>query len=80
MESTTAFQTAEFTVRADRDVPVEVDGEWVGRYTEVRFKEAATLLRVLAPDVPPAGRFADTLKSFFHWPKREPELQTSRSR
>ena len=79
MESTVAFQSADFTVRADREVPVEVDGEWAGRYTEVRFKETATHLRVLAPDGPPAGRLADTLKSLFHWPKREPELQTSRS-
>jgi YegS/Rv2252/BmrU family lipid kinase len=80
MGSTSAFQSDDFTVRADREVPVEVDGEWAGRYTEVRFKETATRLRVLAPDGPPAGGLADTLKALFHWPKREPELQTSRSR
>ena len=77
MESTSYFQTEAFTVTADREVPVEVDGEWLGRFTEVRFKETANRLRVLAPDGPLAGNFAETLKSLLNWPRRQPELQTS---
>lgn len=79
MESTCAFQAADFTVHAEREVPVEVDGEWVGRFTEVRFRQSAAKLRVLAPDAPPQGGLADTLKSWLQWPKRQPGLQTSRA-
>jgi diacylglycerol kinase (ATP) len=49
MESTCYFQAAEFTVTADRESPLQVDGEWVGRFTEVKFKETANRLRVIAP-------------------------------
>lgn len=79
MESTTYVQTEGFTVHADREVPVEVDGEWVGRFSEVRFKETASRLRVLAPDGPLAGNFVETLKSLLQWPRRQPEPITTRS-
>ncbi len=78
MESTSYFQTESFTVTADREVPVEVDGEWVGRFSEVRFKETANRLRVLAPEGEMAGTFADTMKSMLPWSRRPPELQTMR--
>jgi YegS/Rv2252/BmrU family lipid kinase len=80
MESTTCFQAESFTVTADREVPVEVDGEWVGRFSEVHFKETANRLRVLAPEEPLEGTFADTLKSLLTWPRKQPEPQISRSR
>ena len=80
MESTTCFQTESFTVTADREVPVEVDGEWVGRFSEVHFKETVNRLRVLAPEGPLEGTFADTLKSLLSWPRKQPEPQISRSR
>ncbi len=80
MESTTYFQTEAFTVNADRELPVEVDGEWLGRFTEVVFKETANHLRVLAPEGPLAGNFAETLKSLLSWPRRQHELETSRNR
>ena len=79
MESTSYVQTEAFTVRADREVPVEVDGEWAGRFSEVRFKETASRLRVLAPDGPLAGNFVETLKSLLQWPRRQPEPVTTRS-
>ncbi len=75
MESTAYFQAESFTVTADREVPVEVDGEWVGRFGKVDFREASSHLRVLAPDGPLGGNFVETLKSFFSWNRREPELQ-----
>jgi YegS/Rv2252/BmrU family lipid kinase len=78
MESTSYFQTEAFTVTADREVPVEVDGEWIGRFAEVRFKETSSRLRVLAPEGPLAGNFAEALKSLLNWPRRQPELQASR--
>ncbi len=77
--STSYFQTESFTVTADREVPVEVDGEWLGRFSEVRFKETANHLRVIAPEGPLVGNFAETLKSLLQWPRKHPELQTSRT-
>jgi YegS/Rv2252/BmrU family lipid kinase len=79
MESTAYVQSEAFTVLADREVPVEVDGEWAGRFSEVRFKETACRLRVLAPDGPLAGNFAETLMSLLQWPRRQPEPVTTRS-
>ncbi|MCX6865118.1 MAG: diacylglycerol kinase family protein, partial [Verrucomicrobia bacterium] len=80
LASTSYFQTEALTVRADCEVPVQVDGEWLGRFAEVRFKETAHHLRVLAPECPLTGSFADNLKSLLPWPQRRPELQTTRSR
>lgn len=77
MASTAYFQTEAFTVKANREVPVEVDGEWAGRYTEVAFRNTDNRLRVFAPEGPLGGSFAETLKSFFHWPRREPDVQVS---
>ncbi|MBC8126850.1 MAG: diacylglycerol kinase family lipid kinase [Gloeobacteraceae cyanobacterium ES-bin-144] len=79
LESTSCFQTEAFTVRADREVPVEVDGEWIGRFTEVHFKETANRLRVIAPEEPIVGGFAENFKSLLHWPRRKAELQSIRS-
>ena len=79
MESTSCFQAEEFIVRADREVPVEVDGELIGRFSEVRFVETANRLRVIAPEEPLVGGFADAVKSLLQWPRRAEELQpTSR--
>jgi YegS/Rv2252/BmrU family lipid kinase len=77
--STGYYQTESFTVRADREVPVEVDGEWIGRFSEVRFKDTSSSLRVIAPEGPLAGNFAEALKSLLQWPRRQPELQPARS-
>ena len=83
MASTAYFQTESFTVTANREVPMEVDGELAGRSSEFKFKETPNRLRVLAPDGPLGGSFAETLKSFFQWPKRqagEPDAQPSTRR
>ncbi len=58
-------QADEFTVIPDRDVPVEVDGEYVGRCEEVTFKPAERKLKVLAPEHIEGG-FAHLWK---HWQK-----------
>lgn len=79
MASTSYFQTEEFIVRADREVPVEVDGELIGRFSEVRFVETANRLRVIAPEAPIVGGFADAVKSLLQWPRRPMELQATRS-
>lgn len=39
---------AEFTLRADRPVPFQVDGDWLGERRSVRFRAVADVLRVIA--------------------------------
>ncbi|MEX1114791.1 MAG: diacylglycerol kinase family protein [Akkermansiaceae bacterium] len=79
MASTTYFQAEEFTVKADREVPVEVDGELAGRFSEIHFVETANRLRVLAPEEPLIGGFADAVKSLLQWPRRVAEVPTAKS-
>ena len=77
MASTAYFQTEAFTITSDREVPLEVDGEWAGRHAEIDFKETDCRLRVLAPECSLGGNFAETLKSFFQWPKRQTDIPVS---
>ncbi|MFT3989860.1 MAG: diacylglycerol kinase family lipid kinase [Luteolibacter sp.] len=76
-ESTSYLQSESFIVKADREVPMEVDGELVGRFHEVKFAESAHRLRVLAPENPASGHFVDAVKSLLQWPNRPVELLTS---
>lgn len=77
--STSYFQAEEFIVKSDREVPVEVDGELIGRFSEIRFAETANQLRVLAPEEAIIGGFADAVKALLPWSRRPAELQTSKS-
>ena len=77
LASTCYFQTEVLTVRADCEVPVQVDGEWIGRFAEVCFKETAHHLRVIAPEGPPAARCAGTWKWWLPW-RRQPAIPTTR--
>lgn len=82
--TTSYFQTESFIVRADREVPVEVDGEWIGRFSEVKFEESASCLQVIAPDPDCVveGTLKDVFKSLLQWPRRssQPALETPRTR
>ncbi|HVJ45259.1 MAG TPA: diacylglycerol kinase family protein [Luteolibacter sp.] len=75
--STSYFQADEFIVRANREVPVEVDGELLGRYDEVKFAAGSRKLRVIAPETPEGSRFAEAVKALVQWTRRPPELLES---
>lgn len=75
-ESTVACQTESFVIRSAVDVPVEVDGEWAGRFNEIHFRKHTSNLCVLAPERGPAGGFAEQLLSFIPLPRRQPEPAT----
>jgi diacylglycerol kinase family enzyme len=75
--STSYFQAESFTVKADREVPVEVDGELLGRFSEVRFCESTRRLRVISPETPSSSRFADAVNALLQWTRRPPELLVS---
>ncbi len=78
LASTSYLQTEEFTVHAEREVPVEVDGELIGRFSKVHFVETANRLRVLAPEAAMIGGFGDAVRSMLQWPRRVAELPTAK--
>jgi len=61
-------QAAEFKVVAESDVPIEVDGEYLGRKKEVSFSSTGSQLNVLAPKEPIA-RFS---KAWTDWVQNIP--------
>jgi YegS/Rv2252/BmrU family lipid kinase len=65
-ESTVSYlQTESLVVRSEREVPLEVDGELVGRTKEVVFgDDQPDRLRVLAPKEPIGTRFEEAMKTF----------------
>ncbi|MEP4078872.1 diacylglycerol/lipid kinase family protein [Haloferula sp.] len=65
------FQTEYLEVTADRTVPLEVDGELVGRTDHVVFRDdQPERLRVLAPREPIGTRFEESLKAMMAWTKK----------
>jgi len=69
--STEYFQCGDFAVVAEREVPVQIDGELLGRAREVHFSESARRLRVMAPEEPVAASwFVEVMKSMALWPTR----------
>jgi len=77
VSSASYLQTADFVVRAADRVPVEVDGELLGRYREIHFKQAGRPLRVLAPERPLRHGFMEALKTLLHWPQRPSAAPTA---
>lgn len=49
------LQADSFTVISDREVPIQVDGEYLGRSKEVKFAPTEHKLKVLAPQEPVGG-------------------------
>ncbi len=77
--STSYFQSECITVKADREVPVEIDGEWLGRFDKISFCETSSRLRVLAPEQPCGTPFADSVKALLQWPPKPYELQATKA-
>jgi YegS/Rv2252/BmrU family lipid kinase len=69
----TYLQAHALRVTADREVPVQVDGELIGRAAEVVFgNQDPGRLRVLAPAEPIGSRFAEAVKAMVSWTKWKP--------
>jgi len=67
VSSTRYFQSANFIVQSDREVPVEVDGEWCGRFSAVSFRQSTHRLRVIAPGAIGHRGLAESIKSLLPW-------------
>jgi len=74
-DSTSYFQSEGITVTCQREVPVQIDGELLGRFKKIEFRETSTRLRVLAPETPCQTPFMDAMKSLLQWPPK-PEAAT----
>ena len=64
------LQSKEFRVECDRDVPVEVDGELIGRIHEVNLSPAKRKLRVVAPENPKDSFFTSVVKTIVNLPRK----------
>ncbi len=70
VSSAVYLQAERFTVSAAEPVPVEVDGELLGRFAETRFAPAARRLRVIAPEEPVPARSGGFMRSLLGWTRR----------
>ena len=65
------FQAERLIVEAEREVPLEVDGELVGRAQRVIFgDDKLDRIRVMAPREPIGTRFVESLKALKAWTKK----------
>lgn len=69
-DSVVHLQASDFCVRCDRDFPIQIDGEWLGRDDQARFLPMARRLRVLAPAQPMVSRFSEAMKSWWSRTKK----------
>ncbi|MGB0776033.1 MAG: diacylglycerol/lipid kinase family protein [Akkermansiaceae bacterium] len=67
------LQAKSFRVECDRGVPMEVDGEFVGRVDEVSLVPAQRKLRVVAPENPKESVFASVVKTLVNLPRKNIE-------
>ena len=64
------LQSRSFHVECDREVPMEADGEWIGRVREVSLKPAKRKLRVVAPENLKNGLFSSLVKALVKAPRK----------
>ncbi len=70
----TYLQARSIRVAADREVPLQVDGELAGRAREVVIgDENPGRLRVVAPEEPIGSRFVEAMKAMVSWTKKKPQ-------
>ncbi len=68
------LQARSFEVECDREVPMEADGEYIGRVTHVSLVPAKRKLRVIAPENPKDGIFASMVKTLVKIPRRNVDV------
>lgn len=64
------LQARSFRIECESSVPMEVDGEFLGRVSEVRIDPAERKLRVIAPENPKEGIFASVLQTLINLPRK----------
>jgi diacylglycerol kinase (ATP) len=67
------LQSKSYEIHCDREVPMEVDGEYVGRVENISLAPARRKLRVVAPENPKDGIFTTVVKTLVNIPRRGDE-------
>jgi diacylglycerol kinase (ATP) len=70
------MQSRSFEVQSDRDVPMEVDGEYVDHVRQVSLFPAKRKLRVIAPEHPSDGIFTSVVKTLVNIPRMANPVKT----
>jgi len=68
------LRSRSFHIECDRKVPIEADGELVGRARKITLSPAKRKLRVVAPKVIKDGVFVSLVKFFVKEPKKNPRI------
>ncbi len=68
------LQARSFEVECDREVPMEADGEYIGRVTHVSLLPVERKLRVIAPENPKDGIFASMVKALVKISRRNVDV------
>lgn len=64
------MQAGGYRIECESEVPVEADGEFIGREREISLVPAKRKLRVIAPETPVDGVFTSILKTLVKIPRR----------
>lgn len=67
------LQSKSYEIHCDREVPMEVDGEYIGRVENISLTPALRKLRVVAPENPKDGIFTTVVKTLVNIPRRGEE-------
>ena len=67
------LQSKSYEIHCDREVPMEVDGEYIGRVENISLTPALRKLRVVAPENPKDGIFTTVVKTLVKIPRRGDE-------
>ncbi len=69
------LQSSCYEIKCDREVPMEVDGEYIGRVENVSLMPAKRKLKVIAPENPKDGVFTTIVKTLVNIPRRGDGLE-----
>lgn len=68
------LQSRSFHIECDREVPIEADGEFIGRMRNISLLPAKKKLRVFAPETPKDGLFSSIAKAVVKLPRKNADL------
>lgn len=68
------LQSKSYEIICDQEVPIEVDGEYMGRVDHISLTPARRKLKVIAPENPKDGIFTTVVKTLVKIPRRSDEL------
>ncbi len=68
------LQSKSYEIHCDQEVPIEVDGEYIGRFEKISLAPVKRKLKVIAPENPKDGIFTTVVKTLVNIPRKTDEL------